>query len=165
MGTMNFDDVESDPGHVLVVDIDETNAVSVTARHVGHWRFVTLHREVDTSRDIADLDVNLDLMTEKDRTVVRLALTGSLTVTDRAALDACLDRYARLFAWLGLWERHTDVAVIPADGEFTDLGIGGFAAAAVEELVAAARGDDTDSAGDAQAALALLLRLTDRGAA
>jgi DNA repair exonuclease SbcCD nuclease subunit len=161
----NFDDVESDPGHVLVVDIDETNAVSVTARHVGHWRFVTLHREVDTSRDIADLDVNLDLMTEKDRTVVRLALTGSLTVTDRAALDACLDRYARLFAWLGLWERHTDVAVIPADGEFTDLGIGGFAAAAVEELVAAARGDDTDSAGDAQAALALLLRLTDRGAA
>jgi DNA repair exonuclease SbcCD nuclease subunit len=161
----NFDDVESGPGHVLVVDIDETNAVSVTARHVGHWRFVTLHREVDTSRDIADLDVNLDLMTEKDRTVVRLALTGSLTVTDRAALDACLDRYARLFAWLGLWERHTDVAVIPADGEFTDLGIGGFAAAAVEELVAAARGNDTDSAGDAQAALALLLRLTDRGAA
>jgi DNA repair exonuclease SbcCD nuclease subunit len=161
----NFDDVESDPGHVLVVDIDETNAVSVTARHVGHWRFVTLHREVDTSRDIADLDVNLDLMTEKDRTVVRLALTGSLTVTDRAALDACLDRYARLFAWLGLWERHTDLAVIPADGEFTDLGIGGFAAAAVEELVAAARGNDTDSAGDAQAALALLLRLTDRGAA
>jgi DNA repair exonuclease SbcCD nuclease subunit len=161
----NFDDVESNPGHVLVVDIDETNAVSVTARHVGHWRFVTLHREVDTSRDIADLDVNLDLMTEKDRTVVRLALTGSLTVTDRAALDGCLDRYARLFAWLGLWERHTDLAVIPADGEFTDLGIGGFAAAAVEELVAAARGDDTDSAGDAQAALALLLRLTDRGAA
>jgi DNA repair exonuclease SbcCD nuclease subunit len=161
----NFDDVESNPGHVLVVDIDETNVVSVAARHVGHWRFVTLHREVDTSRDIADLDVNLDLMTEKDRTVVRLALTGSLTVTDRAALDGCLDRYARLFAWLGLWERHTDLAVIPADGEFTDLGIGGFAAAAVEELVAAARGDDTDSAGDAQAALALLLRLTDRGAA
>ncbi len=161
----NFDDVESNPGHVLVVDIDETNAVSVTPRHVGHWRFVTLHRQVDTSRDIADLDMNLDLMTEKDRTVVRLALTGSLTVTDHAALDACLDRYARLFAWLGQWERHTDLAVIPADGEFTDLGIGGFAAAAVEELVATARGDDTDSAGDAQAALALLLRLTDRGAA
>ncbi|GBG39844.1 metallophosphoesterase family protein [Mycobacterium montefiorense] len=161
----NFDDIESNPGHVLVVDIDETNAVSVTPRHVGHWRFVTLHRQVDTSRDIADLDMNLDLMPEKDRTVVRLALTGSLTVTDRAALDGCLDRYARLFAWLGQWERHTDLVVVPADGEFTDLGIGGFAAAAVEELVATARGDDTDSACDAQAALALLLRLTDRGAA
>lgn len=164
----NFDDVESDPGHVLIVDIDDADprrAVSVTPRRVGSWRFVTMHRQVDTSRDIADLDLNLDLMTEKDRTVVRLALTGSLTVTDRAALDACLDKYARLFAWLGLWERHTDLAVIPADGEFSDLGIGGFAAAAVEELVATAREEDSATAVDAQAALALLLRLTDRGAA
>jgi DNA repair exonuclease SbcCD nuclease subunit len=164
----NFDDIESNPGHVLVVDIDEAHPqrpVTVDARHIGRWRFVTLHRQVDTNRDIADLDVNLDQMTDKDRTVVRLALTGSLTVTDRAALDACLDKYARLFAWLGLWERHTDLAVIPADGEFTDLGIGGFAAAAVDELVATARAGDAESAADAQGALALLLRLADRGAA
>ncbi|ORB46753.1 metallophosphoesterase family protein [Mycobacterium persicum] len=164
----NFDDVEADPGYVLVVDIDETDArrpVAVDARYVGRWRFVTLHNQVDTSRDIADLDMNLDLMTDKERTVVRLALTGSLTVTDRAALDVCLDRYARLFAWLGLWERHTDLAVVPADGEFCDLGIGGFAAAAVEELVATARAGEGDEAVDAQAALALLLRLTDRGVA
>lgn len=164
----NFDDVESDPGHVLVVDIDEADprrAATVESRHVGRWRFVTMHRQVDTRRDIADLDLNLDLMTEKDRTVVRLALTGSLTVTDRAALDACLDKYARLYAWLGLWERRTDLAVIPADGEFSDLGIGGFAAAAVDELVATAREGDSETAVDAQAALALLLRLTDRGAA
>ena len=164
----NFDDVESNPGHVLVVDIDETDmrrAVTVTSRHVGRWRFITLHRQLDNSRDIADLDLNLDLLTAKDRTVVRLGLTGSLTVTGRALLDACLDKYSRLFASLELWERHTDVAVIPADGEFTGLGIGGFAAAAVEELVATARDGDTDSAVDAQAALGLLLRLTDRGAA
>lgn len=164
----NFDDVESDPGHVLVVDIDEADPrrpATVESRHVGRWRFVTMHRQIDTRRDIADLDLNLDLMTEKDRTVVRLALTGSLTVTDRAALDACLDKYARLYAWLGLWERRTDLAVIPADGEFSDLGIGGFAAAAVDELVATAREGDPETAVDAQAALALLLRLTDRGAA
>jgi DNA repair exonuclease SbcCD nuclease subunit len=160
----NFDDVESDPGHVLVVDVDD-DGVTVQPRDVGRWRFVTMHRQVDTSRDIADLDVNLDLMTDKERTVVRLALTGSLTVTDRAALDACLDRYARLFAHLGTWDSHTDLAVVPADGEFTDLGIGGFAAAAVDELVATARGGDESSAADAQAALALLLRLADRGAA
>ncbi|MCV7440875.1 exonuclease SbcCD subunit D [Mycobacterium paraense] len=160
----NFDDVESDPGHVLVVDVDGGN-VTVQSRHVGRWRFVTLHRQVDTSRDIADLDMNLDLMTDKDRTVVRLALTGSLTVTDRAALDACLDRYARLFAHLRTWDSHTDLAVVPADGEFTDLGIGGFAAAAVDELVVTAREGDAASAADAQAALALLLRLADRGAA
>jgi DNA repair exonuclease SbcCD nuclease subunit len=164
----NFDDVESDSGHVVVVEIDENDPrreVSVASRRVGRWRFVTMQRQVDSSRDIADLDMNLDLMTEKERTVIRLALTGSLTVTDRAALDGCLDKYARLFAWLGLWERHSHLAVMPADGEFTDLGIGGFAAAAVEELVAAAREGSADAAADAQAALALLLRLTDRGAA
>jgi DNA repair exonuclease SbcCD nuclease subunit len=161
----NFDDIESDPGHVLLVDIDELGSVTVDSRDVGQWRFVTLRRSMDGSRDVADLDINLDLLPDKDRTVVRLALTGSLTVTDRAALDACLDRYARLFAWLGLWERHTDLAVVPADGEFDDLGIGGFAAAAVEELVATARSGEGEEADDAQAALALLLRLSGRGAA
>ena len=59
----NFDDVESDPGHVLVVDIDEAARHRCPCpRRVGHWRFVTLHRQVDTSRDIADLDMNLDLI-------------------------------------------------------------------------------------------------------
>ena len=162
----NYDDVEANPGHVLVVDLDESDPrhpVTVDARQVGRWRFGTLNRHVDNRRDIADLDLNLDLMPDKDRTVLRLALIGSLTVTDRAALDACLDKYSRLFASLRVWDSHSDLAVIPADGEFTDLGIGGFAAAAVEELVETARTGDSDSAGDAQAALALLLRLTDHG--
>ena len=162
----NYDDVEADPGHVLIVDIDETDPlhpVSVEAAKVGRWRFSTLSRQVDNSRDIADLDLNLDLMPDKDRTVLRLALIGSLTVTDRAGLDACLDKYSRLFASLRVWDSHSDLAVIPADGEFSDLGIGGFAAAAVEELVEVARVGDGETAGDAQAALALLLRLTDNG--
>ena len=101
----NYDDIEPDPGHVLVVDVDEddpSRPVRVDARRVGRWRFVTLRHSVDSSRDVADLDINLDLMPDKERTVVRLALTGSLTVTDKAALDACLDKYSRLFAALGL---------------------------------------------------------------
>jgi DNA repair exonuclease SbcCD nuclease subunit len=163
----NYDDIESDSGYVLLVDIDETDpqrAVQVDSERVGRWRFVTLRRDVDSDREVADLDVNLDQLGDKERTVVRLALTGSLTVTAKAALDACLDRYARLFAALTVWERHTDIAVLPADGEFDDLGIGGFAAAAVDELVATAR-SDAGGAEDARAALGLLLRLVDRGVA
>jgi DNA repair exonuclease SbcCD nuclease subunit len=140
------------------VDLDEAEPgrpVAVAARRVGRWGFTTLSRQVDNIRDIADLDMNLDLMADKDRTVVRLILTGTLTVSDRAALDVCLDKYSRLFAWIGLWDRHTDLAVVPADGEFADLGIGGFAKDAVAELVdTAGRGDES-----ALAALALLLRL------
>ena len=163
----NYDDIEPDPGNVLVVDIDETDPlrpVRVDGRRIGDWRFVSLRRAVDNRRDIADLDINLDLMPDKERTVIRLGLTGSLTVTDRAALDACLDRYARLFAALVPWDKQTDIAVMPADGEFDDLGIGGFAAAAVDELVATARSTSED-AEDARAALALLLRLHEGGAA
>jgi DNA repair exonuclease SbcCD nuclease subunit len=165
----NYDDVEHDPGHVLIVDVDEDDparAVTVTAHRIGRWRFMTLCRSVDSARDVTDLDINLDLLPDKDRTVVRLALTGSLSVTDRAALDACLDRYSRVFASLRIWERRSDIVVVPEDGEFVDLGIAGFAASAVEELVATAGSADADAAADAQAALALLLRLAgDRGAA
>ncbi|OAN34955.1 metallophosphoesterase family protein [Mycolicibacterium iranicum] len=163
----NYDDIEPDPGHVLAVDIDESDdarSVHVDAHRVGAWRFMSLKHSVDNSRDVADLDINLDQMPDKERTVIRLGLTGSLTVTDRAALDTCLDRYARLFAALVPWDQQTDIAVMPADGEFDDLGIGGFAAAAVEELVSTARaaGDDAE---DARAALGLLLRLAEGGAA
>jgi DNA repair exonuclease SbcCD nuclease subunit len=163
----NYDDIETDPGHVLVVDLDEVDPgtpVRVEPHKVGRWRFVTLRRAVDNSRDIADLDLNLDLMPDKERTVVRIGLTGSLTVTDKAALDACLDKYARLFAALTLWDKQSDIAVTPADGEFNDLGIGGFAAAAIDELVVAARSDGEEG-DDARAALALVLRLADRGVA
>ena len=163
----NYDHREADSGHVLVVDIDlddPAHPVSVESRTVGTWRFLTLNRELCDSRDIADLDVNLDQLPDKDRTVVQLALVGTLTVTDRAALDACLDKYSRLFACLDIWERHTNLVVMPADGEFDDLGIGGFAADAVAELVDAARSGGSD-AGAAQGALALLLRLKEEGAA
>ncbi len=154
----NYDDVEAEPGQVLVVDIED-GLVKVAPRQVGRWRFMTLSRHVDTNRDIADLDINLDQLYHKDRTVVRLALTGTLTVTDRAALDACLGKYSRLFAWIGLWDSHCDLAVAPADGEFADLGFGGFAASAVAELVDTALCSEDGTAQDAQAALALLLRL------
>jgi DNA repair exonuclease SbcCD nuclease subunit len=163
----NYDHVESDPGHVLVVDVEESDParrVEVEARRVGTWRFVSLSRTVDTSRDVTDLDLNLDLLADKDRTVVQVGLNGSLTVTDKAALDACLDKFVRRFAALSLWDSQTDIVVLPADGEFDDLGIGGFAAAAVDELVATAK-TDGDGSDDARAALALLLRLVDRGAA
>ena len=163
----NFDHREADSGHVLVVDIDlddPAHPVSVESRTVGTWRFLTLNHELCDSRDIADLDVNLDQLPDKDRTVVQLALVGTLTVTDRAALDACLDKYSRLFACLDIWERHTNLVVMPADGEFDDLGIGGFAADAVAELVDTARSGGSD-AGAAQGALALLLRLKEEGAA
>ena len=163
----NYDHKEADSGHVLVVDVDlddPAHPVTVEPRTVGTWRFLALRREVNNSRDIADLNLNLDELPDKDRTVVKLGLVGTLTVTDRAALDASIDRQSLRFAGLRLWERHTDLAVRPSDDEFDDLGIGGFAADAVAELVDAARSDGAGAA-VARGALALLLRLKEGNAA
>lgn len=163
----NYDHVEPDSGHVLVVDVDEDDAahpVQVDARRVGRWRFLTLRHTVDSARDVTDLDINLDNLTDKERTVVQVGLTGTLSVTDMAALDECVAKYSRLFAALTMWDKETDVAVLPAEGEFDDLGVGGFAAAAVDELVTLAAAGGARSE-DAQAALALLRRIVDRGSA
>ena len=163
----NYDHREADSGHVLVVDVDlddPARPVTVESRMVGTWRFLSLRHEVNNSRDITDLNLNLDELPDKDRTVVKIGLVGTLTVTDRAALDACIDRQSRRFAGLRIWERNTDIAVMPSDDEFDDLGIGGFAADAVAELVEIARSERVD-AGAARGALALLLRLKEGSAA
>lgn len=157
----NYDHKEADSGHVLVVDMDledPAHPVSVESRRVGTWRFLTLRREVNNSRDIADLDLNLDQLPDKDRTVVQLGLVGALSVTDRADLDAAIDRHSRRFAALSTWDRHTAIALVPADDEFDELGIGGFAADAVAELVDTARSERAESDA-ARGALLLLLRL------
>ncbi len=163
----NYDHVERDSGHVLVVDIDlddPAHPVTVEPRRVGTWRFLTVDHELNNSRDIAGLDGNLDQLPDKDRTVVQLKLVGTLTVTDRATLDACLDKYSRRFACIDSWQRHTNIAVMPGNDEFDDLGIGGFAAEAVAELVDTARAEGAD-ADAARGALALLLRLRQGSAA
>ena len=157
----NYDHRELDSGHVLLVDIDPDNPTQppiVTKHTVGTWRFRTVEHELNSLRDIATLDAELADIPNKDRTVVQLALKGTLTITERAELDACIEKNLLLFAALDTWDRHTELAVMPADDEFDDLDIGGFAADALRELVKIARGGG-DDAEDARGALGLLVRL------
>jgi hypothetical protein len=91
----NFDHVEADPGHVLIVDLDLDDAahpVTVDSRRVGRWRFLTLSRQVDNCRDIADLAVNLDELQDKERTVVQLDAAERERKSDkweRVVVEAC----------------------------------------------------------------------------
>jgi len=149
---------EVDPGQVLVVDVEAGRPVDVTAHRVGTWTFCDLHRRLDGPDDLRLLDDALAALPAKDRSVVRLALTGTLSLADRSRLDELLERQGELFASLRLWDRHTDLAVFVSGDELTDLGVGGFADPAVDELAAAAKGGG-DEAVVAQEALALLYRL------
>jgi DNA repair exonuclease SbcCD nuclease subunit len=149
---------EVDPGHVLVVDVAAGRQPEVTALRVGTWTFLDLHRRLDRPDGLELLEIELTGLADKDRTVVRLALTGTLSLADRSRLDEVLERQGQLFASLRLWDRRTDLAVFVSDDELTDLGVGGFADGAVDELAALAKGGG-DEAVVAQDALALLYRL------
>ena len=149
---------EVDPGQVLVVDVAAGRRPEVTAHQLGTWRFLDIQHRLDRPDDLEQLDARLGALPDKDRTVVRLALTGTLSLGDRGRLDDLLQRQGELFASLRLWDRHTDLAVFVSGDELTDLGVGGFADGAVDELAAAAKGGG-DEALVAQDALSLLYRL------
>ena len=149
---------EQDPGNVLVVELDDTGAIEVTAHRVGTWRFVRHEAALTGEADLDLLDAFLDGQPDKARTIVRLALVGQLSLAEKARLDGLLAHHGDLFASLEGWERRIDLVVLPADADFDDLDLQGFAGEAVADLRAQAAGDGA-GAQAAQDALALLVRL------
>jgi DNA repair exonuclease SbcCD nuclease subunit len=152
---------ETDPGNVLVVDVDH-DAVSVQRVAIGTWSYLHHEAELTGEADVDDLERWLAELPAKERTAVWLSLTGVLTIGEKARLDTVLDASRDLFALIDLWERHSDLVVTPAEGEFGDLGLTGFARDAVDELTSRLEGDDAQAARDA---LGLLYRFSHGGAA
>ena len=147
---------ELDPGNVLVIDVTP-DEVRVEPVHVGRWSFVTVEQRLDHADDVQALRSRLDAMPDKDRTAVWLPLQGTLRTSERALLDEVLEEYAELFARLDHWQRHTDLAVVPDEHDFADLGLAGFVEDARQELVAMTERADADAL-VAQDALGLLHR-------
>jgi DNA repair exonuclease SbcCD nuclease subunit len=128
---------EIDPGNVLVIDIDEqTGAVSVEKVHVGAWTFVTVEEQLNSMDDVGRFGQRLATMPDKDRTAVWLAISGTLSTSAKAQLDTLLEEAADLFARIDFWDRFTELAVLPDDHDFEDLGLSGFADEALADLIA-----------------------------
>lgn len=161
---------EEQPGDVLVVDVSAGAPPVLTPHHVGTWSFVSVQAQVEGAADIDALDEELGALAPKDRTVVRTALQGTLTLADKARLDTLLDAYDDAFAARITWSSHDDIAVVVGD-ELTDLGVGGFVDHVVDRLAAQAgvgggagpgltgAGSAGAEAGTARDALSLLYRL------
>jgi DNA repair exonuclease SbcCD nuclease subunit len=149
----DFDEV--DPGNVLVVSVEAGGgAPEVTPFHVGRWRFV---RTAFADPAAVAVQAWLAALADKAETVVRLDLSGTVTLAERAALDAALDEAAPSFAALDVWD---ELVVVPDALDVSALGLSGFALRALEELEAAGGAGDEE----ARDALTLLYRLS-RGAA
>lgn len=147
---------EPDPGNVLLVDVQHQGA-SVEVLHVGQWQFLVVEATLASDADVEALARRLDSIEHKSRTAVWLRLSGSLTTVQHSRLESMLDDLTQLFAKLSLWQRHNNLVVIPDDADFSDLGLTGFADAALQELIHRASSDD-DDASAAHDALSLLYR-------
>lgn len=145
---------ETDPGNVLVVDVGPDGAASVRPVRVGRWAFTREHAVADSDDDLAALDARLDALDAPERTALRLAVEGTLTLRQRARLDEITETHAPVLAALEV--DLTGVVTRPDDADVEALGLSGFAADAAQELAAAAR-DEADP--EALDALALLHRL------
>ena len=146
---------EVDPGNVLVVDLRDSH-VDATPKRVGRWRFLSRDWQISSGQDIGALEEWLSGLEEKDRTIVKMSMTGQVSVAQKARLDEALEHHADLLAAMETWERRSDLVVIPDDADLDHFGLSGFADDALTELRELAEGDAAPVARDA---LALLYRL------
>lgn len=154
------DDDEQDPGTALVVDLDDEGAVDVERVATGTWRFARRALAVDADEDLDELERWLAGLDDPARTVVKVELTGTLTLRQAQRLDGILAHHGHVLGALQHPERHRDVAVLPTDGDLADLPVAGYAAVARDRLIRRAQGQD-EPASAAADALALLLRLAE----
>jgi DNA repair exonuclease SbcCD nuclease subunit len=152
---------ETQSGYAQVVEIGD-GGVSTKSVRVGQWHFVERGRvDLNTAEDAEALRKWLEEVESKERTVVRLHLVGSVSLSLHALLQNRLLAARDLFGALEV--REDDLLALPDDADFADLGFSGFAGETVQRLRSkiAEGGEEGSIARDA---LTLLLRLA-RGTA
>lgn len=153
---------EERPNHVLLVTLGPAT-IAVEPRQTGSWQFLTQAFDVNNQADVEAVGLWLAAVRDKPSTAARLSFVGTLSLAQKARLDEILEEHSAVFAALQGWERHADLAVRPDAGDLDDLGLSGFAAAALADLQAEATGEG-EAAEIAQDALSLLYRLARRPA-
>jgi DNA repair exonuclease SbcCD nuclease subunit len=158
--TYDFDEI--DPGKVLIVELG-TEAVKVTPRQNGTWRFPVHEAQISTIEDVEALSRHLEAMPDKERTILKLGLVGTLGIQAHARLEEVEDHAKDLFAAVVRSGSRSELVVMPDGADFQNHSLAGFAAAALEKLRVQAQGQgiEREQAADA---LALLVRLVGRAA-
>jgi DNA repair exonuclease SbcCD nuclease subunit len=153
---------EESTGNVLVVALDR-ESVAVRQHRVGRWNFQRVAFSFTGNEELDRFADTLDAFPNRERTVLRLALSGTLSLNGSARLEVVLEEAAHVFAGIAASKGRSDLTIIAEDADFADLQLAGFASAALGDLRAAAGGEG-DRATAARDALGLLLRLAGRAA-
>lgn len=154
---------EHDSGNALIVDITKNGPkqadVTVRKEHVGTWRFETFIATLHERSDVDHFISRLEAYENKERTVVKYGLQGSLSLEDHRVLQENLNRLRPVFAALYLRDRTTDIDITPTEEDIRSANLSGFVHDAMSELVERMTYDET-----AKDAASLLYRLAKKGA-
>lgn len=154
-GTQEVTSPEEDaPGNVLKVTIG-SGEIDVEPIRVGAWHMVDHRVDLFDEESITALEDWFAELPDKERTYVRLAGDGSLSLPLLARLDTIIDAQGEVFASVERWVKFWTVRPAPDAADLESLQLSGPARAAMEELRQALAGGD-EGAG---AALSLMHRL------
>ncbi|HIW95147.1 MAG TPA: DNA repair exonuclease [Candidatus Corynebacterium gallistercoris] len=157
---------ENNSGNVLIVDVtvDEDSPrdparVTVEQVPVGTWRFHALAADMDSLADVEAFVARVNAMPDHSTTVVKYALTGTLSLEANAALEKAEEQIAPGFAALYRRERLMNLHVMADEEELATGPMSrGYVGMAVKELQAEAQGQG-EQAEHARGAMRLLYRL------
>lgn len=161
-GTLEQTDYnEVKPGLSLVVTINQEGVVTTKDVNVGRWKFIERDQvDINTKEDIKAFREWLDHLEDKERTVVKLRLVGALSLSLHDELDELLSHFREI---LGAVETRADnLAIMPEDADFKDLGFSGFASCTVDRLRSNVEESGDPDSITSRDALALLVRLAGR---
>lgn len=147
---------ETRSGYALVVEIS-TGSVTAKEVQIGQWRFIERERvDLNTEEDVEAFRKSLEDIENKERTVVRLNLVGTLSLSLHGVLQKHLVAAGDVFGAFDV--REDDLLLLPDDTDFDDLGFSGFADTTVQRLRSKIT-EGRDEGATAREALMLLLRL------
>ncbi|MHA2788695.1 metallophosphoesterase family protein [Corynebacterium sp. S7] len=146
---------ETDSGNALVVSLDK-ESISVEPVHVGSWVFDALFWQVTDMEDVERLLAELSAYENKERTVIKYAISGTLGLEATRRLEEGLSELEPVFAALYERTRLMDLHLEPGEDELAALPLSGFARSAMAELAESAKQHDPT----ARDAVNLLFRLS-----
>ena len=156
---------ESDSGNALVITIEKDSAaqaqVTVEKEAIGQWIFESIDMDVNSEEDVERFIQQLNDYPDKHRTVIKYGLRGTINLAAQTRLDAAIEQLEPVFASLKPRQRVMDLYLAPEEDELANLSLTGFAASALDELMADIHNDPDSISRDAAN---LLFRLTRKDA-
>jgi DNA repair exonuclease SbcCD nuclease subunit len=155
-GTPESTDFREDhSGYCQIVNMDGAD-ISTEEVKIGQWSFIDELVDLNTEADVESLRKKLEDIPNRERSIVKLVLKGTLTLSLHGVLQNHILAAKDVLAGSAINE--DDLLVIPKDTDFTDLGFSGFADATVKRLREKIDQGGTEGA-VARDAFMLLLRL------